>query len=58
MAKLEPHPVQPKSVDQARWRDVGYYYDDVSDTLTIYFWLFEVLCARGARVARGSDEHR
>ena len=38
MAKLEPHPVQPKHVDPERWRDVGFYYDDVSDTLTLYFF--------------------
>ena len=38
MAKLESHPVQPKPVDRARWRDVGFDYDDVSDTLTLYLF--------------------
>ncbi len=35
MATIEPHPVQPKRVDQAQWRDVGFDFDDVSDTFTL-----------------------
>ena len=38
MAKIEPHPVQPKRVDRAQWRDVGFDYDDVSDTFTLYLF--------------------
>ncbi len=38
MAKIEPHPVQPKRVDRGQWRDVGFDYDDVSDTFTLYLF--------------------
>ena len=38
MAKIEPHPVQPKRVDRAQWQDVGFDYDDVSDTFTLYLF--------------------
>ena len=38
MAKIEPHPVQPKRVDREQWRDVGFDYDDVSDTFTLYLF--------------------
>ena len=38
MAKIEPHLVQPKRVDQAQWRDIGFDYDDVSDTFTLYLF--------------------
>jgi hypothetical protein len=38
MAQIEPHPVQPKRVDRAQWLDVGFDYDDVSDTFTLYLF--------------------